>query len=135
MSQLCVDAVLQGTQSRVFPADTKWEKKHSRAEQIDLVLQQWQTQHLMFSPKSGRSQGKGPVFPCGGTLTSRTAASLLPGLCDQKVICYEPQRKVGVGIDGSPGLWWGVNLMGLPVPGDVEDVEEQRRSHNVLSSL
>lgn len=89
----------------------------------------------VFSPKSGRSQGKGPVFPSGGTLTSKTAASLLPGLCDQKVICYELQRKVGGGIDGSQGPWWGVTLVGLPVPGDGEDVEEQRRSHDVLFSL
>lgn len=61
----------------------------------------------VVSPKSGRSQGKGPVFPSGGTLTSRIAASLLPGLCDQKVIHYELQRRAGVGIDGNPGMWWG----------------------------
>lgn len=88
----------------------------------------------LLCPRSGRGQGKGPVFPSGGTLTSRIAASLLIGLCDQKVICFELQRKVGVGIDGNRDLWWGVTLMGPPVPGHVEDVEEQR-SHDVLSSL
>lgn len=64
----------------------------------------------VFSPKSGRSQGKGPVFPSRATLTSRTAAPLLPGLCDQKVICYERDRwqsrpMVGCNSDGSSCSW------------------------------